>query len=237
MSRAVDIDTLAARLQRAAEITRRGGGWQYRYIGHSSHTGWMTVAAPDMARMLDLIKEGADVRIYLEFARPPWVGEVAFVNPQQIEPYDVGPDHRLLLPWEVDGRFAGKAEVWTIVSDTGNWTPAAHCKNLNYTYRVALTEPWSPPPAPLAPKAPPPWTANDFVPGTYGSKCTLESCGGGMVHPLSYFPLTLLDPKFHDGAEIGYSYKGWRTFTFVDFAKSHIVLKPGGNWQTPYKQA
>jgi len=297
-------------MARAADIVDKGGYWEHKREGQ---TEWsLVVETPDLfASLLEALLQGRDVRRWLKLAESPHP-DIPLVNAQRLDAHAVGDGYRLLLPWELDGRFAHKAEVWSVSREFDQWVPAAHCRNNSYTYRLPVSTPWSPPPEHFVPPdgrplhnpaglnswqvgdnmrlllreevgerwrfkklcwrwdvsgkrwivdaeqtdavggydqtycvrqdepwlavpKPQHWTASDFVPGTYGSSCTMEECGNGLVHPPRYFPLVLLTPYDCNGMNIGYNYKGWRQFTFEDFAATHIVCTPGGKWQKPFK--
>lgn len=301
---------LAARTARAVEIMANDGYWEHR---RDEKSEWSTVLETQdrYAAVLRMLSAGHDVRRHLKMAESPY-SNTRLVNTAGLDAHQVGDGYRLLLPWEVDGRFANRAEVWSVAREDARWVPAAHCKNDSYTYRVPVSVPWSLPPAhympadgrplhnpaelnswqvgahrrlllreevgehykfkdrcwlwlptekrwvvdaehppgvggydqtycvrrdepwPAVPK-PQHWTAADFVPGTYGANSTMDECGNGLAHPPVYYPLALLRPFECNGNDIGYNYKGWRQFTFEEFAASHIVLPPGGNWQKPFK--
>lgn len=310
MSECTGDKVLTARMARAVEIMEKGGYWEYRRDEKSQWS--MVVETPDLfACLIEELAKGHDVRRWLKLAESPYP-DIKLVNPAGLDAHQVGDGYRLLLPWEIDGRFANRAEVWSVSRDPYGWVPAAHCRSDGYTYRVPLAVPWSPPPDHYAPAdgrqlhnpaglnswqvgeykrlllreevgerwrfkehcwrwvsaknewvvdaiqpagvggydqtysvrrdVPWPavpksqhWTASDFVPGTYGANATMDECGNGLVHPPAYYPLVLLRPFECGGKDIGYNYKGWRQFTFAEFAASHIVLPPGGNWQKPFK--
>lgn len=62
-------------------------------------------------------------------------------NPDNVTAEQLGPDHRFLLPEEVDGRFEGVAEIWSTACS--HWVPnyKALARNKNHTYRVPKSTP------------------------------------------------------------------------------------------------